>query len=540
MAGFAAAAHPVSRHQSANDAPLAGPADLSDTVVAGLPLGGVTPGTLRIALLVMAAFGMATVALLPVASHPGLPVAGFVPAYQATVFLFYAMSFLHLVTYVRHTGAVALLHIATGCLFSALILLMQMFSFPIWGPEQLVGSTPATTSWLWTFWHLGPTIFTFSYLAARWSGGPLRTAAHPVTNRAILLTAGGAVALVAAATAVSTWGLPWLPTIVVGDDYRALTTSGVGPAVLIATLLSLGILAVRTRCATQVELCLAISLVLLVMDDLLTLTGGSRLSLGWYAGRAEAALSAAMLLGLFLLEVNRRFTRVSVRAASLAELQEELTRRVDEQAETNAALARLARQDGLTQLANRRTLDEALASEWRRARREHLPLALLMIDVDHFKLYNDRQGHPAGDACLRIVARLIADLANRSGDLAARYGGEEFVLLLPGTDQHGARVIAETLRTALRNARIPHDATPSQLVTVSIGAASIVPMTDDDATETLVAAADQALYRAKRGGRDRVVAVAVTELDAGLDEPAAANAVRAAPPSVRMAPSTVA
>jgi diguanylate cyclase (GGDEF)-like protein len=485
----------------------------TDTVVAGLPLGRVTPRALRIALVIIAVFGVATAALLPVADLRGLSLPGFVPAYQTTVFLFYAMSFLHLATYVRHTGALGLLHIAAGCLFSALILLIQMFSFPIWGPTQLVGSGPATTSWLWTFWHLGPTFFTFTYLMERWSAAPVRTAAVNVVNRAILQAAGIAVVLVAAAIVVSTWGLPWLPVIVSGDDYRALTTSGVGPAVLLATLVSLGILAVRTRCATQVELCLAISLVLLAMDDLLTLIGGSRLSVGWYAGRAEAALSSAILLGLFLLEINRRFARVSIRAQSLAERQAELAHRVTEQAEENQALARIARQDGLTQLANRRTLDEALEQEWRRASREHWPLALLMVDVDHFKLYNDRLGHPAGDACLRSLARLLSEVAGRAGDVAARYGGEEFALLLPATDLHGARVIGETLRTALLHCRIAHPASPSGQLTVSIGVAAHVPTGAEDGPELLVAAADHALYRAKGSGRDRVVTVVAEDVD---------------------------
>jgi diguanylate cyclase (GGDEF)-like protein len=117
---------------------------------------------------------------------------------------------------------------------------------------------------------------------------------------------------------------------------------------------------------------------------------------------------------------------------------------------------------------------------------------------------------------LRTLAGLISEVANRSGDLAARYGGEEFALLLPGTDLHGARIIAELLRTALLHSRIPHDATASGLVTVSIGAASLIPSADEaDAAESLVAAADQALYRAKASGRDRVVTVAGAELAPG-------------------------
>jgi diguanylate cyclase (GGDEF)-like protein len=125
--------------------------------------------------------------------------------------------------------------------------------------------------------------------------------------------------------------------------------------------------------------------------------------------------------------------------------------------------------------------------------------------VDNFKLYNDRLGHPAGDACLRSVARLLSEVAGRSGDVAARYGGEEFALLLPATDLHGARVVAETLRTALLHCRIAHPASPSGQLTVSIGVAAHIPTGGDEAPEMLVTAADHALYRAKSTGRDRVV-----------------------------------
>jgi diguanylate cyclase (GGDEF)-like protein len=231
----------------------------------------------------------------------------------------------------------------------------------------------------------------------------------------------------------------------------------------------------------------------------------------------------ATLLGLLLLEVNRRFARVAVRAASLAGRQSELTQLVHELTEANDTLRRIARQDGLTLLANRRTLDEALELEWRRARREHQSLAVLMIDVDHFKRFNDRYGHPAGDACLRSLARVLDGVSGRSGDLAARYGGEEFALLLPGTDAHGARVIAQSLRDAVREAAIPHDASAAGLITVSIGAAAHVPTGDDDAPADLVAAADQALYRAKRDGRDRVATATLADQKAGQGAPTASD-----------------
>jgi diguanylate cyclase (GGDEF)-like protein len=489
-----------------------------DSMVAGLPLGRVSRASLVTALIIVTMFGGATLLLLPVAARPLPGMAGFVPAYQTAVFLLYALSFLHLASYVRHTGATALLHIAGGCLFSALILLVQMFSFPIWGPTQLVGRTPATTTWLWTFWHLGPMVATVAYLVARRAGGPQPMASIRAADTAVVLTALGSVLLVGAATAIATLGLPWLPTVVQGDDYRALTHSGVGPAVLIATAASFAALVWRTRCATQVELCLAISLALLAMDDALTLVGGSRLSVGWYAGRAEAALSAVVLLGLFMTEINRRFARISQRAQSLATRQSELARHVRAQYQENTALQRLVRLDGLTALPNRRSLDEALRLEWRRGRRDLLPLTLLMIDIDHFKHYNDQLGYPAGDACLLLLSGLLRDLAGRSGDIGARYGGDEFALLLPGTDLHGGRVIAEMLRTALLHARIPHPAAPSGLLTVSIGVAATIPVGDEAPPDLLVAAAERALDLAKRSGRDRVVTVSEPLQPAGAED----------------------
>jgi diguanylate cyclase (GGDEF)-like protein/PAS domain S-box-containing protein len=130
-----------------------------------------------------------------------------------------------------------------------------------------------------------------------------------------------------------------------------------------------------------------------------------------------------------------------------------------------------AASDGLTGLANRRHFDERLRDEWARAKRDGTPLSLLMIDVDHFKRFNDQYGHQAGDACLRSLAEILANEARRPTDLAARYGGEEFALLLPGTDAEGCARVGEQVRDALRELAIPHANPPSNLVTVSLGPA---------------------------------------------------------------------
>ncbi len=161
--------------------------------------------------------------------------------------------------------------------------------------------------------------------------------------------------------------------------------------------------------------------------------------------------------------------------------------------------------DGLTGIANRRRFDEALLTEWRGCRRSHTPLTLLMIDVDHFKRYNDHYGHQGGDLCLKSVASAIKQELGRPHDIVARYGGEEFACLLPECDQIAGKDKAEALCRAVVDLGIPHagsSATPPVL-TLSIGVAAAYPQ-DDSGAAALVTAADVALYQAKANGRNRV------------------------------------
>ncbi len=169
----------------------------------------------------------------------------------------------------------------------------------------------------------------------------------------------------------------------------------------------------------------------------------------------------------------------------------------------NARLTELSSTDGLTGIGNRRAFDEKLRIEWARAAREVTDLGLLLIDVDHFKLYNDRYGHPAGDACLRAVATAVAATLRRPPDFAGRFGGEEFVALLPGTGTQGGREVAERVRLAVESLALPHEDSLGKTVTISIGVASLAPCPGDEAN-TLIELADRALYDAKQGGRNRV------------------------------------
>lgn len=159
--------------------------------------------------------------------------------------------------------------------------------------------------------------------------------------------------------------------------------------------------------------------------------------------------------------------------------------------------------DGLTGVANRRCFDERLDIEWRRAARSALPLALLMVDVDHFKRFNDRYGHQLGDECLRRVACALKGGLLRPGDVVARYGGEEFACILPGTDFEGALAVGAGIEHAVRGLQIEHaDSDVSSAVTVSIGVSMGLPDRDGDPIR-LLALADAQLYRAKHSGRGR-------------------------------------
>lgn len=168
-------------------------------------------------------------------------------------------------------------------------------------------------------------------------------------------------------------------------------------------------------------------------------------------------------------------------------------------------LRQLLSTDAMTGIANRRCFDAAFDREWRRCQRAHAPLSLLMIDVDHFKAYNDYHGHPQGDACLRQVAQLLVGIVGRPGDLAARYGGEEFVCLLPDVGAAGALNVANKLMAALQRTNIPHPRSPAgPRLTVSIGAATLIQPFGQP--EQLVEFADQLLYAAKAAGRNQVKA----------------------------------
>jgi diguanylate cyclase (GGDEF)-like protein len=178
----------------------------------------------------------------------------------------------------------------------------------------------------------------------------------------------------------------------------------------------------------------------------------------------------------------------------------------DQLQEANHKLELLSNIDGLTQIANRRRFNDHLLLQWQHHQREQKSIALILIDIDYFKFYNDSYGHQGGDDCLIQVAQAIAKVPQRVVDLVARYGGEEFAVILPNTSIEGALLVAESIQEAIANLDIPHqNSMVSDRITLSMGVASLIPTTEQS-LETLIAHADEALYAAKKQGRNQAIA----------------------------------
>jgi diguanylate cyclase (GGDEF)-like protein len=256
-----------------------------------------------------------------------------------------------------------------------------------------------------------------------------------------------------------------------------------------AFLISPFLLLVATRCGFSGSV-LAINL-LAPLATSATLHGLGPFALITGAHESERILMVQLFLLLALLMAF---------PISVARVQQEST--ASQLRHAYVQMEALATADGLTGLANRRRFDAALDAEWRRGIREGRPVAVLMLDADRFKLYNDRYGHPAGDACLRAIAKAICDIPRRGGDLVARYGGEEFVILLPGIDVEGAYTVAEQIRYNVGMLDMPHLDNAAGRVTISVGCASMLPHESLDAA-TLVEASDRALYKAKQRGSNQ-------------------------------------
>lgn len=286
------------------------------------------------------------------------------------------------------------------------------------------------------------------------------------------------------------------------DAYQVLLASDYGMALKLYEINSeaaVGALSIElTNTAREHDQLRKLTLSLRLVAILLLLWAGWR-----YSVRLQTELAEQLRLRVALAQAN-------------TELEDKVQQRTQALEEVNHQLEVLSVTDALTRLANRRRFDAVWLDEWQRALRQATPLAVIMLDVDHFKAYNDHYGHQQGDECLRRVGEVLLTTVRRAGELVARYGGEEFVVVLPGTSVIHAMAVAESIRANIQAAGIAHaHSGVAAVVTVSLGVAVGIP-TQGDVRDALVHAADAALYRAKDQGRNRVV---LSDIDRGKGTP---------------------
>jgi diguanylate cyclase (GGDEF)-like protein len=351
--------------------------------------------------------------------------------------------------------------------FSGLLTLPYLASFPgaLGSPGPADGRQIAVV--IWSTWHLVfPAIVAAGLALDHGTGARILDRARMRGDAVLVLTLVTSVCIALTAATVAFRGV--LPTLVAPGGFTPLFGFAVVPTIAVANV-TVALLALRRRPLTALHVWLAVALAVAALDAGLQAVGG-RYSPSWYVGKALTLTTASVLLFALLAEVAALYRRVGA----------------------------LAMNDSLTGLRNRRTFDTSMAWAFKLLRRQHGEVAVLMIDVDFFKGFNDRYGHPAGDVCLCRVGAALHDTLRRGDDVVARYGGEEFAALLPLASLESATEIAERLRVAVQALHIPYPGGVAGVgvVTISVGVGYTHDITADDPT-SLMAVADHALYTAK-------------------------------------------
>jgi diguanylate cyclase (GGDEF)-like protein len=417
------------------------------------------------------------VILKPVgASYPifGIVIALSIGAIAITAVLLWAQA--------RVTQSVPLSVLASGYALTAIVMLPYMLFYRGLWPEliQWISADPQTSAWLWVEWHvtfIGATIAYFLVRGPNAGVAPLETPEFARVQRRL---GWGGLAIVVLTVPPLIW-IDGLPALAV-DGRPTLLLDSIAVLLCAGALGSIALAYRTNRFQAVLDVWLAIASLSMLADVLLS-HFSHQFAAGWYASRLSILLAASAVLFVLLFQTATIYAQLAVTAERLR----------------NEALT-----DVLTGLANRRNFEERFAQVLRECARDLRPVALLAIDVDHFKVYNDTFGHQAGDECLRTVATTLQQNAGRARDLVARTGGEEIAVIMPDADLPGARIVAERMRIAVQNAAIRQgSAAAHPVVTISVG---VVAARDAAAVsmEALVSAADRALYRAKREGRNRV------------------------------------
>ena len=378
----------------------------------------------------------------------------------------------------RTTHATPLGILGLAYAYLAFTQLVYVLTYPgVFGPLGMPGSHRSTSSWIYYLTRLGFASLIMLYAWSRRAfADPQKRDGPAFLSRLIV---GFSTFTLAAIATTFVFDLP--PTFLNGA-WTPTMRFGLLPLTTLSLLAAIAVLVRFTKRETIVDLWLSVALTASIIDMYLTFLGVNAYTLGWWFARVAIFVSSTSILVIFLYQIDRMYGQLNTMA-----------RRLSEQALV----------DGLTGIANRRAFDQYAATALRMALRHNQDIAVMIIDIDHFKMYNDTFGHLAGDDCLRRVAATINAQIGRPSDFAARYGGEEFVVVLIDIDRAGAAIVAERIRVAILAEAIPHAPQAGLFVTASLGACMLH---DGRATaEDLIGCADAALYQAKAQGRNRVV-----------------------------------
>ncbi|WP_295952104.1 sensor domain-containing diguanylate cyclase [Rhodoferax sp.] len=433
------------------------------------------------ALLLALLIVLAAVVTVPYAAIALPVVAPFLPIFAATVTLTEALTAYLLMVQFVAVRRFYLVPLAGAYAYVAMLVPIQLLVFPgVFAPMGLLGGNTQSAVWMWVFWHGGFPFFIGLSLLLR------QSRVHGALGQRVSVGQAGLLFSLAPLLACA---MAWLalqgdlPPLINGNSFKTLSDSVAGWSVwgLNVAAVALVLLLPKKRWEL-VNLFLFVAVLASLADVSLTLLSSARYSLGWYVSRLLSVVSSVSLLAALIYQITQFY---------------------QELATTHASLLRSSARDKLTGVYNRNSFDNAAQAEWQRAQRSGEPLSLVLVDIDHFKRYNDHFGHVQGDFCLHAVAQALARSVHRPTDMVARYGGEEFVILLPGTRTEQALRIAEQARRAVADLRIPAHA-PGLSVSFSAGCASWDANAGFPDFEDMLVAADQALYKAKAQGRNQV------------------------------------
>jgi diguanylate cyclase (GGDEF)-like protein len=426
-----------------------------------------------------------TLALAAPRAREALPaIAPFMPMCALTVFTTSGIAAFLLGARFAATRVAMLAALGGAYAFTAITVALQLLMFPgVFARTGLLGALPHSAAWMWVFWHGGFPVLVIVAELVRKRLPAAAFARERLDARGWLLIAGPAAIAALLGVLVTHVDLapPFGDVTTSPSPAAALTNNLAGLFILALNVIAIALVLLKGRLRLVLDLWIVVALLASLVDTALNTLSIERFTVGWYVARVFSMFAPGVLVCVLVWEVTALYRQL---------------------AEEHALLIRASARDALTRVYNRSYFDEQFRQAFDRATRSGLPLSLIMIDVDHFKHYNDAFGHLHGDACLGAVAGALAGTLRRPGGFVARYGGEEFALVLPDTDAHEASSLAEHARAAVEQLGIPSPAAGG-LVTVSAGCATSDAIAAASPT-ALIEAADAALYAAKHAGRNRV------------------------------------